>query len=183
MPDQAAPERVNPFEIFSEKVRENVVGLTYIGYLQKRVKFCGHEFVIRTLRPSEKAAIATAIKPWRETVAEGEVWQNAHVGMSLVSIDRNDEFCPPASPDLTAFAEGRLNYVTDSETGWFQPTLDYLFGQYLELEKEVLDAITEFQNLVSGSPQPFQPSADSLTEQGTSQSEIIGETQPSDIFS
>jgi len=151
MSDTETQDRVNPFEIFDAKYREDVIGLTYIGHLQKEIRFCGHTFVLRTLRPAEKSAIAVAIKDYTESGVWGEVWQNAHVAVALVSIDGDDEFCPPAAPDLTRFVEARLRYVTDAQTGWFQPTLDYLFGQYLELEKDVTRAIGEFENLGLGS--------------------------------
>jgi hypothetical protein len=175
MPDTV--ESSNPFAIFSERVREPIEGLAHIGHLEKPIDFCGHTFVLKTLRPGEKAAVAVAAKEWRETLAESEVYANAHVGLALVSVDGNDAFCPPAGPDMNTYARARLNYITNPSTGWHQPTLDFLFNSYLALEEEALRAIEEFQDLANRSQQPSQPSADSLTDSGTSSNEITGDDQ------
>jgi hypothetical protein len=165
------PERIDPFEIFSPQIRESVRGLAYVGNLEKTVKFCGHSFTLRTLRPAEKAAIATAVQPWRNTLIESVIWANAHVGLALVAVDDDDAFCPQTGPELSSFARARLNFLTNSETGWYQPTLDFLYTTYLGLENEVLQAIDELQSLADRSQQSSSPSADSLTDQGTSADE------------
>lgn len=161
-------ERVDPFEIFPKEIQESVRGLTYVGYLEKAVTFCGHSFVLRLLRPSEKAAIALAVQPWRNTLSEAEIWSNAHVAMALKEIDGSDSFCPQAGPDLTSYVKARLNYVTNADSGWWQPTLDFLYQTYLALEAKQFEAIEALQNLAERSQQPSQPSADSLTAPGTS---------------
>jgi hypothetical protein len=183
MAEETEQKLINPFEIFSERTRENVVGLSYVGHLERSVTFCGHTFVLKTLRPSEKAAVATAIQPWRETLAESIAWANGHVGLALVSVDGDDSFCPPAGPDIAAHARARLNYVTNPETGWYQPTLDFLFNFYLSVEQEVLNAVQEFQDLADGSQQVSQPSADSLIALGTSTDETPSDIPPSDSSS
>lgn len=169
----AAPEqeRVDPFELFSPAIRENVRGLCYIGFLERSVQFCGHSFTIRTLRPGEKAAIAIAVQPWRGTLSEAEVWANGHVAMALTSVDEDDAFCPQIGPELNSFARARLNYITNPENGWFQPTLDFLYTSFLGLETEAYQAIEELQNLAERSQQSSPPSADSLTAPGISISE------------
>lgn len=178
----AAPEleRIDPFELFDPQIRESVRGLSFIGYLEKTVKFCGHSFTLRTLRPGEKAAIATAVQPWRETLMESVVWANAHVGLALTSVDDDEAFCPQIGPELNSFARARLNFVTNPETGWFQPTLDFLYTEYLNLEAEVLRAIEELQNLAQRNQQSSLPFADSLTEPGTSADETNGATPSPD---
>lgn len=173
-------ERKNPFEIFSPAVRENVVGLSFLGFLEKTIHFCGHEFVIKTLRPSEESAVATVIEPWRGTLAEPAAWNNGHVALALVSIDGDEAFCPAAGPEITSFARARLNYITNPETGWFQPTLDFLYYEYTVLKQDVQNAIDEFRSLAGRSPQPSQPSADSLTVPGTSADETPSDSPPLD---
>jgi hypothetical protein len=162
MSDQAAPpedSRVDPFSLFSDQIRLAVRGLTFLGHIEKEVEFCGHRFSLRTLYPSEKAAVSIAIHPWRGTISEGEVWANAQVGLSLSSVDGESEFCPKAGPDLDSFAKARLNYVTQK---WYQPTLSFLYARYLELEQEALDGIRELQDFSERNRVPSPPLPDSL---------------------
>lgn len=176
MADQAAPpEQVDPFSLFSEQVRFAVRGLTYLGQLEKEVEFCGHSFRLRTLYPSEKAAVSIVVQPWRGSISEGEVWANAQVALSLQTVDDEDDFCKPAGPDLNDFTKARLNYVTKQ---WYQPTLSYLYARYLELEQEALDGIRELQDLSERNRVPSQPSPDSLTEPGTLGAPVDSGIQP-----
>jgi hypothetical protein len=151
-------ERIDPFSLFTEQVRLAVRGLTFLGQIEKTVDFCGHTFSMRTLYPSEKAAVSIVIQPWRGSISEGEVWANAQVGLSLTAVDDDSDFCKQAGPDLSDFAKARLNYVTKQ---WYQPTLSFLYARYLELEQEALDGIRELQDLSSRNPAPSQPSPDS----------------------
>ncbi len=166
MADQAVSteEQVDPFALFSEQVRIAVRGLTYIGHLEKEVEFCGHTFRLRTLYPSEKAAVSMVVQPWHGSISEGEVWANAQVALSLQSVDGVDDFCNAAGPDLNDHAKARLNWVTKQ---WYQPVLSYLYARYLELESEALDGIRELQDFSERNRVPSQPLPDSLTEPDT----------------
>lgn len=177
MSDEVQAE-IHPFAIFSPAVREPVIGLTYLGQLERTIDFAGHQFVIKTLRPSERSAVAAAIEPWKGTYAEATAFSNGLVGLSLISIDGEENFCPPASPEITSFARARLNYLTNPETGWYQATLDYLYGQHLELEQEVLNALEEFQNLGQRNLQRSQRSAGSSIKPDTSPAVTPSDTQP-----
>ena len=152
-------ERADPFSLFSEQTKIAVRGLTFLGHIEKEIEFCGHTFSLRTLYPSEKAAVSIVIQPWRGSISEGEVWANAQVGLSLTSVDGDNEFCTKAGPDLNDFAKARLNYVAQK---WYQPTLSFLYARYLELEQEALDGIRELQDLSERNRVPSQPSPDSL---------------------
>lgn len=175
--EQAAPdvlevppeeERLDPFALFSEQIRLAVRGLAFIGHLQKEFEFCGHKFVLKTLRPSEKAAIALAIQPWRGTIAEAEIWAHAQVAMALVSVDDDPDFCPAVGPNIVDFASARLRFITNAEHGWYAPTLAFLYDSYLSLEGEALAAIKELRNFSDGSRVPSSPSPDSLIPPGIS---------------
>ena len=150
-------------------------GLTYIGHLEKEVDFCGHTFRMRTLYPSEKAAVSMVVQPWRGSISEGEVWANAQVALALQSVDDIGDFCPPVGPDLNDFARTRLGYVTKQ---WYQPTLAFLYARYLELESEALDGIRELQDFSERNRVPSPPSPDSLTEPDTLGAEIDSGIQP-----
>lgn len=158
---------VDPWEAFPEEHRDAVTGLSVLGQLEDTVHFCGHTFVLKTLRPNEKAAIAGAISPWQSTVSAVEVYNNAHVGMALVSVDGHEDFSPAAGPDLEAFARARLNYVT-GPTGWWQPTLDFLYQKYLELELKSVRAVEALRDFYEGgktpTPTSLLPSTDSVED-------------------
>lgn len=172
---QVVPESTDPFELFSDEIRLAVRGLTFLGHIEKEVTFCGHSFTLRTLYPSEKAAVSLVVQPWRGSISEGEVWANAQVGLSLTSVDNDNDFCKQAGPDLNDFAKARLNYVTQK---WYQPTLSFLYARYLELEKEALDGIRELQDFSERNRVPSQPSPDSLIAQGTLGAPIASDIQP-----
>lgn len=172
-------EQENPFDLFPDAMHDPVYGLTYVGHLEKEVEFCGHTFVLKTLRPSEKAAVALAVQPLRGSLAEPEAWANATVAMALVAIDEVSDFCPPVNSNINDFARARYNWATNPEKGWYQPTFDFLYEVYLGMELEVTEAIKAAQNLSTRSLPPSPPSADSLTDKGISLVETISATQPS----
>jgi len=167
--------RVDPIALFTPQVALNVYGLAFVGHIQKDINFCGHTFTLKTLRPSEKAAAGIAAQPWRDTITEGEVWANAQVALALVSVDDDINFCPPVGPDLNAFAKARLNFCTNSETGWHGPTLGFLYNEYLVMEQEALDGVRELQDLSERNLNPSSPSPDSLTAPGTSIEPILSD--------
>lgn len=176
--DQVAPppeeEHVDPFALFSPQIQIAVRGLTFIGHLEREIEFCGHTFSLRTLYPSEKAAAAIAIQPWRGTIEEASAWTNVQVGLSLQSVDNVPDFCDAIGPDLNEFARARLNFVNK----WHQPTLSYLYARYLELESEALDGIRELRDLSERNRAPSQPSPDSLIVPDTLGAEIGSDIQP-----
>lgn len=177
MTDQAAPpesEQIDPFSLFSDQIRIPVRGLTFIGHIEQDIEFCGHTFTLRTLYPSEKAAISLVVQPWRGSIAEGEVWANAHVGLSLMTVDGDGDFCKAAGPYLNDFAKARLNYVQK----WYQPTLSFLYARYLELEQVALSGIRELQDFSERNRVPSQPLPDFLTAQDTLGAPITSDIQP-----
>lgn len=164
-------KRVEPFALFSPRIRDHVQGLMFLGQVQRDYVFCEHTFTLRTLRPAERAAIAVAIKPWRETIAEPEVWANAQVAVALVAVDGYTDFCPQAGPDLESYVKARLKYLTNAETGWYGSTISWLYDRFLELEAESVLALEELQNLSTRNPAPSLPLPDSSETQGTSDDE------------
>jgi len=111
------------------------------------------------------------IKPWRETIAEPEVWANAQVAAALVSIDGYSDFLQQAGPDLESHVRARLRYITNSETGWYGPTISFLYDCLLGMEDEALKALNELQNLSQRDLDQLRPSPDSLETPGTSPDE------------
>lgn len=181
----ALEERIDPITFFSPEIHRAVEGMTYLGYYSKEINFVGHRFTMETIRPHMKFAIGQAMEPYRNTLIEPAVWGSMHVAMALTSVDTNPNFCPPTGDDEVEFVRARLAWLT-SKTGWWQPTIDYLFGEYLAMEQVVIQAITELHSLAKAgkaiyslspgssiAPEPLieeTPSADQLWEPSNSNS-------------
>lgn len=134
---------------------------------------------METLRPYMKHAIAQAIEPWRNTLAEPNAWGSLHVAMALTSIDGDDSFCPQMQADPVEFARARLAWIT-GPNGYFDPVIDYLFGQYMAMEQEAAVAIAELLRLSERGRPTSQPSPDSSTAPGPSSDETAGDIPPSE---
>ena len=165
MPEES--ERIDPIELFSPAVREDVLGLTHLGYLTDRFRFCGHSFGIETLRPRVKYAIGQAMQPYRNTLAEPDAFSAFHAAMALTSVDGQRDFCPEVGDDLQAFVEARFSWIT-VDAKWQQPLIDYIFIKYLELEQRANAGVVELESLSSRGLDTSLPSPDSLTAPGSS---------------
>lgn len=146
MEEEQTEERVDPVALFSPKIQEAVTGLIHLGYLTKTIKFCGHTFILETIRPHMKFALGQAMEPFRNTLLEPQVWSAMHVGLALTSVDGKRDFCPPTGENQVEFALARLQWLTD-ETGWWQPTIDFLHAEYVQMEMLVREAVVELNSL------------------------------------
>lgn len=144
---QVKSEAVDPLELFDVRIRERVRGLAFLGELNDTVLYAGHSFGLRTLRPHHKYAIAQAIQPMRNTIAEVDAWRDAHIGIALTHVDGDYEFCPPVGPNLQSFVEGRWRFITDEQTGWYKPVLDFLWTEYMRLEQQAYEAVQQLDFL------------------------------------
>jgi hypothetical protein len=150
---------------FPDEVVDDVDGLLWLGYLEDVVEFCGHEFVIRTLRLEEEMLAALVSKEYIDTLGQAKAWIAAQVALALVSVDGDDSFCPPAGPNKKEFARARFKYVSSS---WFEPTVNYIYSKYAELIERQATALEEMENLSQESRTIFTASPDSLTDKADS---------------
>ena len=149
-----------------------VEGLIHLGRLEEDFEFAGHTFGLRTLTMAEEIAAAKVVEPFRNTLKEPEAWAAAQVGLALTHVDGDEEFCPQAGPDQTAFARARLNYIS---TNWYWITIDALFRFYAELLQKQIEAVRQIQDLPGRGLPISWPSADSFSEPGISNEEISSE--------
>lgn len=154
---------------FSEDIQEAVEGLTHLGSLTTEVEFAGHTFGLRTLTAAEEIAAAVVIKPFKDTLKEPEAWAAAQVALALTHVDGDEDFCPQAGPDQTAYARARLNYITSN---WYWITIDALFREYTTLLQRQVEAIRAVQNLSQRGLLTYSPLADALNVPGISPDEI-----------
>ena len=150
---------------FPDEIVDDVDGLIWLGYLEDTVEFCGHEFVIRTLRLEEEMLAALISKDYIDTLGQAKAWIAAQVALALVSIDGDDAFCPPAGPDRKAYARARFKYVS---TNWYEPTVNYIYSKYAEMIERQSRALEEMENLSKEGRITFMASPGSLTDKADS---------------
>lgn len=161
--DEEAPQG---FEDFDPRIRENVEGLMYLGFLEDQFSFCGHEFVIRTLRGDEELLASLVCKEFVETLGQARAWVWAQISMALVSVDGDENFCPPVSPNKRDYARARFQYCTGK---WFWPLAAHIYSRYTNLLEEQNEAMARVEDLFDGSRITFSPSAGSSSDSGDSE--------------
>lgn len=144
---------------FPEEVSEIVDGLLWLGYLDDTIEFCGHEFVIRTLRLEEEMLAGLLAKEYAGTISEAKAFITAQISLALVSVDGDENFCPPIGPNTKDHARARFNYVAKN---WYDPTIAFLYTKYAALVERQADAIREMDFLSRENLDFFTDSQDSL---------------------
>jgi hypothetical protein len=160
-PSEEAPEEL-PERIseFPEEIRDDVIGLAWLGFLQDTVHIWGHTFEIRTLRVGEELKIGTLTKKYADTIGEENAIAAATVALALKSVDGDPDFVKTASK-FDDEAEVRFRYVLDH---WFTPVIQRVFDAYIPLITRQRAALAEMEDLYEGSLGMFIPSPDSSTE-------------------
>ncbi|MGD0511007.1 MAG: hypothetical protein ABSA33_04155 [Candidatus Micrarchaeaceae archaeon] len=178
-PDEQQEQEIDPLALFPPQINKAVEGLAFLGQLTDECTFCGHSFGLRTLRPAHKFAIAQVLQPYRNTIAEPDIYQALYVATALTHVDHKRDFCEPIGPDLEGFVRGRLHYVANSETGWFPHTLTFLWNQYAILEMTAAKAVKELHFLsLRDQPKSSSPWLDSLVEPAPLTEETSSDSPP-----
>jgi hypothetical protein len=168
-------EVIDPISLFTPAVQKRVEGLMYLGQLtDDSIRFCGHTFGLRTLRPQHHFAISQVLQPYRNSTAEVDMYEALHVGMALTHVDGDRHFCDPIGPDVSLedLARARLFYIGNGDTGWYPATISYLWGEYQLLESAATKAVIELHSLsLRGEPKTSSPWLDSLIESASSPEE------------
>lgn len=169
--ERAAVLSVDPLTLFPEGIRRAVEGLAFLGQLTEEVEFCGHTFGLRTLKPQHRFAIATVLQPYRNTVYEVEVYEALHVAAALTHVDGVENFCPAIGPSVEGLVRGRLNFITSDDTGWYPPTISYLFERQSILEATAAKAVKDLNFLSTEKSVGISSSSwqDALTEPESSE--------------
>lgn len=155
------PFFTDPEEV-SQSVQQDTRDLITLGHLEEKVEWCGHTFVIQTLRMSDELQIANVTREYIETIRQVEALGTATVALSLVSVDGDPRFCEPLGPSDRAFAQARFDYVSK----WSRPLISKLYSECLKLGERQIESIKALEDLSSGSRRNFWPSPDSLKLQG-----------------
>lgn len=129
------------FDGFPDEIRQDVDGLIWLGYLEDSFEFMGHDFTIRTLRGDEELIAGLVSKEYMDTLGQAKAWAWAQVGLALVAVDGDTNFCPPIGPNKKQYGQARFKYVTEN---WYWPTCQYILNRYallLDRQTEALEAL------------------------------------------
>jgi hypothetical protein len=154
------PVPSDDFGGFPDQVRQDVEGLMWLGYLETDFDYCGHNFVMRTLRGDEELLAGLVCKEYSEAVGQDKAFTWATVSLALVSIDGDEDFCPPIGRSKKDWARGRFQFCTAK---WFWPVAYRLWISYAELLQRQAAAIEAVESLFEGSQHTSTSNADSST--------------------
>ena len=119
-----------PFAEFPEEVQDAIDGLLVLGHLEKEIEWCGHTFVIRTLKAGEELQASALSKEYLESFGQVLAYAMSNIALSLVSVDGDENFCNPLGPGDKAYARSRFNYVAD----WYGPQSNTFYDVLKSLE-------------------------------------------------
>jgi hypothetical protein len=154
-----------PWDNFPEEAREDVEGLTWIGYLEDSFSFAGHDFAIQTLRGEGELIAALITKEFQETFGEGRAHIWATVALALTAVDGDQEFCPAATPNRIEQAKARFRYLTGN---WYWPVAAYIFERYSALQRRQQEAVEALETFCKGSLNMPMPGAGSSIDKAFS---------------
>jgi hypothetical protein len=185
--DQLSPDQImdgflgegdglaHSFEDFPPEVRDDVEGLMWLGYLEDEFTFCGHHFVIRTLRGDEELLATLVTKEFVETLGQAKAYVWAQIALALSAVDGDSDFCPPVSNNKREYARARFQYCTGK---WFWPLATFIYGKYTALLERQTEALARVEDLSNGSQLMSTPFAGSSTESGDSEEQQEPDTPP-----
>lgn len=151
---QSQEENIDPIALFTPSVQRVVEGVAYLGKLTETVTYAGHRFGLQTLRPEHRYAIGQVIQPLNGTIVWDKAWRDAHIAAALTHVDGHYDFCDPISPNMEDFVRGRWQYLTNKDTGWYEPVLEFLWYQFQFLELKASKAVEQMNFLSEMNQKP-----------------------------
>lgn len=152
--------------LFPAEISDAVDGLAYLGHLEDEVRFCGHRFVLRTLKADEELEAALLAKEYQDTIGQVKAHTWAHLAAAIEAVDGNRDFCPAIGPDRLQHIRAKYHYITEN---WYWPVGEFLFGRYIELMQRQVEAIRAVEDLSNRSLTASWATPDSLTPQDDSE--------------
>jgi hypothetical protein len=150
-PDEEAPAADGPTDAEPElhfgeadyaAWREDFSGLLSLGSIPGWFEWCGHRIALRTLTTDEELLVAQLTHEYEGGIGGTKAYATAICGLCVTSIDHQPMPVPlgehPGVP--YKWASERFSYARR----WFPPTIDAIFGAYLQLEirqREVMTAL------------------------------------------
>lgn len=131
----------NQTGVFDERYKDDFDGLAFLGALEARFSYIGHQFHIRTLTTDELLAVARIVKDYEGTIGDTKAYATAMVALSVVTVDGKGLPVPHEESSVDyAWAYARFDYV---KARWFPFTIDFLYDRYLLLEERVRQVLIQ----------------------------------------
>lgn len=134
------PEKV-PAKEFPQRHREALTGLLFLGYLEDKFEWLGHDFVIRTRTTGEQIQCGIIAREAIGTRTEGKALSTAAVAAAVVSVDGMALITP-----VEMGKEPSLRERHEKVLKWYPPVIDKVYDRLYALESEaraVVDAMGE----------------------------------------
>lgn len=140
--EKAADTDPEPLPEFDPQWRDELEGLMFLGKLEKRFHWVGHEFVIRTMTIDETLEVGLLTKQYQGTLGDAKSYQAALCAACIVSVDGRPLTVPLTSEPTDTMLVNKFQYVVKN---WFPPVLDAVYEKYLELDATVIQVIQAMQ--------------------------------------
>jgi hypothetical protein len=135
---QPTPEPEVDSDEFAEEVKEDVIGLLYLGKLSKSFEVYGHRFILKTLTVEEELAVGQIIDEYGGSIFQGKASTAAFVAASVSTVD-GEEVVRALMNDPVSRVRAKFNYVTQ----WDPVIVEALYGCVRELTERKLAAFAE----------------------------------------
>lgn len=135
-----------PESSVNDSYSDDFIELSSLGYLSEEVDWCGHKFVLRTLKVGEEIVAGKIIREDEQSVAGFKATHAVVLAAALVSVN-GQHFLPALTDDLEATIRLRYKYICEH---WFWPTVEFLAVAHNKLVQRQIDVITELQKKLSG---------------------------------
>jgi hypothetical protein len=136
-PEGPDPEAVRKFDA---RHAEAFDGLLFLGKLDRKFRFAGHEFVIRTINVDEVIAVGLLVKEHMDSVAWQKAYQTGVLAACIVTVDGHP------LPEPLGEADDPLRARFDLVAKWYPSTQDFVYEQFELLEVEVQQVLEAMGN-------------------------------------
>ncbi len=131
-------------EVYDPALEEDpsaeLVGLLYLGKLQKMVHWGGHYFSIRTLTMGEELEVAQLVREMEDTRDSGRAYATGIVAAALETVDGHVPV-QPLGPDDRDLLARKYEEVKK----WYWGTIRAVYDEYVNLAEQQFQAFDELK--------------------------------------
>lgn len=131
-PIEADPEE-SLEDAFPDDMHQDLHGLMWVGYLSTKFEYLGHSFRIKTLTVGEELAVAQVVKDYADTMGFEKAAAAALVAACIETVDGR-ALMGKLGPGATGSIEQKFDFITDSDEGWYWPTIEAVYREYVDLQ-------------------------------------------------
>jgi hypothetical protein len=132
-------------EEFPGDAYQDVLGLMWLGHLERQFTYGGHHFVIRTLKLGEELAVSQVIDEWKDTLGLGKAGTAATVAAALERVD-HQPLHERLNRDVTANIRDKFLAIINEDNGWYWPMVEIVFNEYSSLQLRQAELFNDLQS-------------------------------------